>query len=844
MLRPSFESASGLRPASAFVLVAFVLSLASGKVATLVFGQPADDEARAGLYGSNAILEDEAPWPAFEIVDPSARPLALSVECSTLSLSPRDMWFSHTPRYMAERIAELLPERDADDVLTRMLPEQAAGDEPGVFYVADYWKTLRRTAVLRFDAECKQRVERWLATGAPDDETTESGKVDGFWVMPTAEAGIWSLAWCPELALTEEHRKIHTPNSFRRPPVWSRKIVRDLAVCITQEDLPRAARTDEDEALRRHIWAELLPTRYRVVRRLVDPEIAYQLATLLKDEGVSDSQMKLELRLDRRHPVRPLDPAADPLADAFGVLGQWGVSEEDDAWRVARREAANRPEDFAPSRGDLDPVATLAKALMTNHRPVSGIERLAGTELRHPFWRDRLELASRRTYRRGARYVARDRRRQWADDVPSYYLSATDASEVPRVVTTLDAELQSFVHDELLAVMEEHDPALAMAIAIEVETGSVLALDGVYAYDTSGFAPLIHEFTPGSTMKPVVMALALDEGVVSPGTSFPINKGDGFRLPDSRRVIREAIGVPREERLTAELGLVYSVNAVFVQIGQRIPEKIFHDRLQSFGYGARPGARLGPEMPGYLPSRAKRPWSFNWTHASVSFGHEIEVTLWQHATALATIARGGRLQPLRLIEAVEQNGMRWDLALEEGTDLLPSAVCDQVRGMLGRAAQEGTGESMASTKHCPEFAYIGTKTGTTEKVGAELCLHVELPHNAEVHGDGEPCLKACRNQLKGQKAHKVSSRPCYTCSTCAFGYLPDDGREVLVLVVVEDPRGEEKFGSRVAGPAAVSILRRSLGLTPRLKIAGEDEKVVPATHTFNARDLPWAEGGE
>jgi len=842
MPRPSFESASGLRPASAFVLVAFVLVAASGKVASLVFGQSSDDGV--SVHSAHAVLEDEAPWPSFEIVDSSARPLALSVECSTLSLSPRDMWFSHTPRYMADLIAEFLPERDADELLARMLPEQAEGEESGVFYVEDYWKNLVREPALRFDAECKQRVERWLATGAPDDDTNVTGKVEGFWLVPTAQAGIWSLAWCPEVALTEDHRKKHTPNSFRRPPVWSRKIVRDLAVCLTQEDLPRAARTDADEALRRHIWAELLPSRYRVVRRLVEPEIAWRLAALLKDEGVSDSQMKLELRLDRRHPVRPLDPEADPLADAFSVLGQWGVSEENDAWRVARREASKRPEDFAPKDGDLDPIATLAKALMTNHRPVSGIERLAGTELRHPFWRDRLELAGRRTYKRGARYVARDRRRQWAHDVPSYFLSATDASEIPRVITTLDAELQSFVHDELLAVMEEHDPALAMAIAIDVETGGVLALDGVYAYETSGFAPLIHEFTPGSTMKPIVMALALDEGVVSPDTRFPINNGGGFKLPGSQRVIHEAIGVPRQEYLSAELGLVFSVNAVFVQIGQRIPERTFHDRLQSLGYGTRPGARLGPEAPGYLKGRAQRPWSFNQTHASVSFGHEIEVTLWQHATVLASIARGGLKRPLRLIEAIEQNGARWDLALEPGTQVLPSTVCDTVRGMLGRAAQEGTGRSMASTVHCPEFAFIGTKTGTTEKVPGEICLHVELPHNAEAHGEGEPCLKACRKQLKGQLAHKSRRGACYTCSTCAFGYLPNGEREVLVFVVVEDPRGKEKFGSKVAGPAAVSILRRSLGLTPRLKIASEDEKLVPATHTFNARELPWAEGGE
>ena len=151
--------------------------------------------------------------------------------------------------------------------------------------------------------------------------------------------------------------------------------------------------------------------------------------------------------------------------------------------------------------------------------------------------------------------------------------------------------------------------------------------------------------------------------------------------------------------------------------------------------------------------------------------------------------------------------------------------------MLG--AQVGTGRKV----FCPDIV-MGTKTGTAQKVGNELCLHVELKHNQEhgCHG-----AAACRAALVGEKAH---GGPCYTSSMCIWGHLPSGGREVMVLVVVDEPRGKHHFGSEVAGPAAIAILREALGLT----CAGAP--VAPADvdgfrsvdfEPKDASDVPWAE---
>jgi hypothetical protein len=100
---------------------------------------------------------------------------------------------------------------------------------------------------------------------------------------------------------------------------------------------------------------------------------------------------------------------------------------------------------------------------------------------------------------------------------------------------------------------------------------------------------------------------------------------------------------------------------------------------------------------------------------------------------------------------------------------------------------------------------------------------------------------------------------------CAFGRLPESDREVIVLVVVDEPRGGKKYGADVAGRAAVSILKEALGLTRGgvptvhddapgpfaplgVEAAADPRATAPAGHSGHApvrlprtSDQPWAE---
>jgi len=808
------------------------------------------------------LREEAAPWPSFEITDCSGRPLALSVECFDLTASPRSLWRSHTPDHMANRIAELLGDRSGVEVLERLLPEPPAGEPLGLVRVQE-------PRLLRFDREAARAVDHWIQEGAPEGGREGEGPLEGFWLCPL-DGDTWTLEWAPALALSQEARVTHLgEDAEHRPDRWTLRLLADLShlvIAAHREGLPQELEEalapltarERRAALRDALWAELLPSTFRVVERKVGPVVAHTLHELLIEEAVSPWQLQLVQQLDRRHPTRPagtpltlpqvgsdgeleVDPAPVARDDAFAILGHWGVLGREDAEERARCERDREPgllDWTAPG----DPVEERTWELETQWRPWSGVELLCHTEIASRRWKERLHEGAR-SYTRRPRSLARDRRHRWADRrVPDYFQGSRDGLDVPRCETTLDAELQEFLHTELLADLDRFKAAVAQGIVVDVASGDVLAVDGVYGYDISGFAPIRHAFTPGSTMKAVVMAVSLDHGSVTPETVFPTYSPNGIvvREGHASHRIREALGAPEESHLTAAEGLAHSVNAILVQVGLTVPAPILRSQLAALGYQTRPGVGLGPEALGHLPPLRRGTWSKPYAHAAVSFGHEISVSLWQHAQALATIARGGLFRPLRLLRAVEQGDGRWELEVGEGRRVLSERACLQVREMMAFAAREGTGEDLASPEHCPEFDYVGTKTGTTEKVESEVSLHVEWPRQSELRAAGIPWSLEEYKALIGKRNNLGRRRTCYTSSMCAVGRVGE--RELLVLVVVDEPRSKLKFGSDVAGPTAMRLLRRAHGLC-----AVHDAEPAPPTpltaSAFNADDLPWAREG-
>ncbi len=737
----TFDSASGLRPMSAFVVITAVL-------ATVAVWVPWLAQRRGARQPERVVREAGAP-PDFRILDREGRVLAQSVPRFDLEMSPRSMWQAHTPDAMARAIAAVVGE-PADELLARMLPGALDG-----------WIE----AALELDEPAARRVQEWIARPAP-----EQAALPGLRVEPAP--GGYRLLWRPAELLAGALREARGASSAA---AWSRRLADGLAGAL-RPLAPGATRAAEEaSAARDEVWAALFPRNHVRVLTGVRRSAALALRDLLRREGVASWQMSLAYGSERVHPCGEHE-----------LVGGWGFP---------------------------DQVATAPV-------PRSGLElaaaRLLGTHEDALDARPDVYLWSRDRNVRGAR--------------ASGFLAFEPGAPAPDVRATLAMPLQHMVGRTLAAVLDEHRPALAMAIVVDVASGDVLAVDSAESYAVAPFAPVYHAFTPGSTFKVVTMAIALEQGTVEPGTLFdvgprdhcdlaieePYKNGRGSRVV--HRTIREAEGALEGVRTATEC-LAWSINAGLAQIGLTVPGGVFHDTLVRLGYGSPPGSGLGIEKRGYL---AKLPWSRAYTQASVSFGHELTTTLWQHASALTTVVGGGVLRPLRLFTEVGQGARVLALEREPGARVFGEHTCAEVRAMMRLGATEGTGAPVLGRMRDAERwraaaealeasgVLLYTKTGTAEKTPTEVCVHVELAARERWERAGVPVTRERYRSLRGEpRPHDI----CYTSSMCVSGRSPETGRELLVLVVVDEPRGREKFGSRVAGPAAFAILAEALGLT-------------------------------
>ncbi len=779
------ESASGLRPWGAFLFIAIVLSGAGVRMTRTALGGSGGAQPRC--------VEECDPPPAFDLEDREGRPLARFVQRYDLVLSPNSMWQGHTPRRIAARVAAALEGTlGADDLLARMLPDAESGvvRVPGI------------------SAAAADSIELFCRRGSHPPADAK-GTIDGLWVQESAD-GSFQVAWEPAVVLSAAQRERF--GLAHRPLAWTRLLADGLAEAL--DGVPPPPRDADRQARRDAVWARLLPSRHATVVRAFDPARAPEIAALLREEGVSPHQMRLVRSRERIHPFGPME-----------LVGRWGFVDADVAERWARSELG-----WAPQRTPRDDYerGELTRATwewLATPTPVAGLERLVGELLSQPEWEFLERDPARFSYEthRAARRPTR-----------AYFRANAEASDTPRVRTTVDVRLQQFVGQALDAMVAEHDLALAQAIVLDLGTGDVLAVDARSPYEIEAFPPVYHAFTPGSTGKLAVMATALELGVVHPEETIDVGQRH-FSL-DGVRVIHEAESTATG-LLTAAETLAHSVNAGLVQIGLRVDAELLRAQLARLHYGRIPTVGLGGERGGFLP---KLPWRRNWTHASICFGHEMLTTLWQHAGALSAIVRGGDWRPLRLVDSVAQGEGSWTLPLEPTEPVFRRATARTVRAMMELGAREGTGRHVVGPELQVELA-AGTKTGTAQKVGREICLHAELEHQQAHHAAATRCTRACRAELVGRRDGHGS---CYTSSMVAYGSLPEArDQELFVLVVGEEPRGTLHYGSQVAGPTAVHLLREALAMRRRDERRREARpaRFRPSTLALESADShPWS----
>jgi len=379
------------------------------------------------------------------------------------------------------------------------------------------------------------------------------------------------------------------------------------------------------------------------------------------------------------------------------------------------------------------------------------------------------------------------------------------------LVTTLDSSIQYYVEKHLKQAVADYDIQNgAGAIAMDVNTGAILAMASLDGYDLNNFLDVSDEvqmlasaaeseeehrriiaeaqtrqwrnkalsdtYEPGSTFKIITLAMALEEGLVS--------LSDGYYCPGNVNVLGRSNpircwkdGGHGSQDLTE--AVQHSCNVAFVNIGQRVGAETFYKYCEAFGFlelSDDPDANLSAVTGIDLAGESGSIWWSQNTFcseknlsqlAAASFGQTFTITPLQLISAVSACVNGGRLmKPYVVGKMLSADG---EICYEREPECVRQVISEQtsttVRNILERVVgdlEEGTGRNAAIKGY-----KLGGKTGTSEKVSLEAAT--------------------------GQKEYIVSF----------IGFAPADDPKIAVLIFLDTPSNESGIyisGGQMAAP--------------------------------------------
>jgi len=338
------------------------------------------------------------------------------------------------------------------------------------------------------------------------------------------------------------------------------------------------------------------------------------------------------------------------------------------------------------------------------------------------------------------------------------------------VQLTIDLVLQRIVEEELDAAVAQYRPKWASVVVMDPHTGAVLALANRPTFDPNAPVtdPRSHQnlalsapYEPGSTLKPFIVAGALEEKLIGPRTMIDCEMG---LWRHGARVLHDHH--PYGSLTVADV-VVKSSNIGAAKIGALTLGKLrLRKWASAFGFGRRTGVEMPLEDPGRLVALSR--WS-EFTNTSVPMGHEISCTVLQLTAAMSAIANGGKLMRPYVVARV--GGA--EAGRPPGVEILSKKTCEQMREMLAEVVKSGTGQKAS----IPGVQVAG-KTGTTQKVDPATRQYTHERHIASF-----------------------------------AGFAPAEDARLCLAVVIDEPQGAY-YGGAVAAPVVANIIRRSL---PHLK---------------------------
>jgi cell division protein FtsI (penicillin-binding protein 3) len=374
----------------------------------------------------------------------------------------------------------------------------------------------------------------------------------------------------------------------------------------------------------------------------------------------------------------------------------------------------------------------------------------------------------------GSRKVIKDRAGHIIEDL--------EAVKVPQdghdVVLSIDRRIQYLAHRELTKAVDKYKAKAGAAIVLDAKTGEVLAMANVPTYNPnnpvniqgkSRNRAITDVFEPGSTMKTVTAAAALESGKYQPDTK--IQTAPGY-MTISSATIHDAH--PHGVLTVAEV-IQKSSNVGAAKMALALDRQYLWGIFNLIGFGTKTRIGFPGEASGKL--RDYKTWR-PIEQATMSYGHGISVTLLQLARSYTVFANDGELKPVSLLKLKD---------VPVGTQVFSANTAHYVKDMLEMVVLPG---GTALKAQVAGYRVAG-KTGTTHKLGD-----------------------------RGYEKNK------YVGSF--VGMAPASNPRLIMAVMIDDPSSGEYYGGTVAAPVFSAVMADALRMLAVPQDAPNDNVVIPS----------------
>lgn len=370
------------------------------------------------------------------------------------------------------------------------------------------------------------------------------------------------------------------------------------------------------------------------------------------------------------------------------------------------------------------------------------------------------------------------------DQLPAGFL---DTDEL-QLVLTLDSRLQRIARSALKREMDKFKAKRGTVIVMDATDGALLSLVVEPNYDSNLYYKseiellknwaLSDLYEPGSTFKPINVAIALEEKAIAPNSTFfdegqlhidnwPIQNHD-FRAGVSRK------------KLSVTQILEYSSNVGMVHIMEQLPSAVYYNWLKRLGLGENIGIDLPGEMSGQIKTKAQFTGS-PVEPATTAFGQGFSLTPLQLVQIQATLANGGYLVTPHVVRGLfdSKGQAHWQTQLPPPKQIFSFQTTQTVLEMMENVVNQGTGRA----GKIPNYSIAG-KTGTAQKA----------------HPQGGYYERARITSFVGILPVKLPPAR----RDGAWGSQP--APRYVVLAVIDEPVGDDAYGGTVAAPIVKSVM--------------------------------------